>query len=200
MKTTLIEVAAAEKTLRPFLSASQFAHMREACRGEDGKLSMCKVVDLARQIATMPKTFEQGGKGDQASAQLHYFLGASDWFIIERDFSGGVKQALGYVIPDGDSERAELVNISIEEITRKGAELDLHFTPCAIAEIKAQRAAEAAQEARNAQRMAAVRRSLEPLEFQWDVAQKQVDPDEDSVPLAGARARFAPAQLSAEAR
>ena len=100
---------------------------------------MQKLIDLAQQIDTMPKTYEQDGKGDQAIAHLHYFTGASDWYITEKDMDGGIQQAYGYAILNGDNECAEVGYISIEELTRHGAELDLHFAPRSLAEIKAKR-------------------------------------------------------------
>jgi hypothetical protein len=41
---------------------------------------------------------------------------------------------------NGDDECAEIGYISIEELTRHGVELDLHFTPCSLGNIKAERA------------------------------------------------------------
>lgn len=66
----------------------------------------------------MPKTYEQDGKGDQATAHLHYFLNGSDWYITEKDMDGGIQQAYGYAILNGDDECAEVGYISIEELTR----------------------------------------------------------------------------------
>ena len=102
---------------------------------------MHRNLDLANQIEAMPKTYEQDGRGDEAIAHLHYFNGGSDWYITEKDINGGVLQAYGYAILNGDDEMAESGYISIEELTRNGVELDLHFTPCRLAEIKGKRAA-----------------------------------------------------------
>lgn len=140
-KTTLkMQAVTAIPLIRPFLSRMQLAVMVDACRGEEKEFFMQKLVDLVQQIDTMPKTYEQDGMGDKAIAHLHYFLGGSDWFITEKDMDGGIKQAFGYAILNDDDECAVLGYISIEEITRCGAELDLHFTPCSLAEVKAGRA------------------------------------------------------------
>ncbi len=140
METNLtMQAALAVPTVRPFLSRVQLAVMSEAARGEDGPFFLQKFIDLAQQIATMPKTYEQDGKGDQATAHLHYFLRGSDWYITEKDVDGGVHQAFGYAILNGDEEMAGLGYISIEEITACGAELDLHFTPCTLAALEVQR-------------------------------------------------------------
>lgn len=147
METNLMmQAALAVPTVRPFLSRVQLAVMSEAARGEEGPFFLQKFIDLAQQIATMPKTYEQDGKGDQATAHLHYFVGGCDWFITEKDMDDGIQQAYGYAIINGDDEMAECGYISIEEITRCGAELDLHFTPCTLAEIKAKRAEKNAPE------------------------------------------------------
>ena len=141
-----MQAAIAAPVIRPFLSRVQLAVMADACRGEEGTLFLQKFIDLAQQIDAMPKTYEQDGKGDQATAHLHYFLNGSDWYITEKDMDGGIEQAFGFAILNGDDEMAEVGYISIEEITRCGAELDLHFAPCSLAEIKAKRAGKAAQE------------------------------------------------------
>lgn len=126
--------------VKPFLSCAQMAVMSDCCRGEEKAFFQQKFVDMAFVIENMAKTYEQDGKGDQALVYLHYFIGCFDWYITEKDMEDGISQAFGYTIV-GPHERGELGYISIEEITRCGAELDLHFTPCTLAEIKAKRAA-----------------------------------------------------------
>lgn len=140
MSTVMMQVEKAAASVRPFLSARQLAAMSGLCEGEEGEFFAQKFVELEQQIDTMPKTYEQDGKGDEATVHLHYFLGASDWYITEKDMDGGVDQAFGYACLNGDEEMAELGYISIAEITRCGAELDLHWTPCTLGEVKARRA------------------------------------------------------------
>ena len=93
-------------------------------------------IDLEKLIASAPVTYEQDGKGDDAIVYLHYFFGGCDWYITEKDVDGGVQQAFGYAVLFGDKENAELGYICITEIIQCGAELDLYFTPCPLAEIK----------------------------------------------------------------
>ena len=138
-ETLMMQAALAVPTIRPFLSSMQLSVMGDLSRGEEGSFFLQKFIDLQSQISTMPKTWEQDGKGDAAIAYLHYFLGGSDWYITEKDMDGGIEQAFGYAILNGDDECAELGYISIQEITAYGAELDLHFTPCTLGEIKAKR-------------------------------------------------------------
>ena len=129
----------AAQRVKPFLSRMQFFTMVELCQGEDGNHFLKTFIDLAQCIDTMPKTYEQDGLGEKALAHLHYFMGASDWFILEKDMEGGTEQAFGYAILNGDVQCAELGYISIEEITRCGAELDLYFNALTLAAIKKQR-------------------------------------------------------------
>ena len=140
--TLLSQGIAAGLSIRTFFSRNQFmavAVASDPANSEEAEFFLRKLIDLAQQIDTMPKTYEQEGKGDQATVHLHYFLGGSDWYITEKDMDGGIEQAFGYAILNGDDECAELGYISIQEITDCGAELDLHFTPCTLGDIKAKR-------------------------------------------------------------
>ena len=129
----------ARQVVEPFLSTQQFFTMSELSRGQEGDWFEQMFIEQAHRINTMPKTYEQDGLGGQAVVHLHYFLGSSDWYILEKDVEGGIEQAFGLAILNGDVECAELGYISIEEITRCGAELDLHFHPVTLQDIKAHR-------------------------------------------------------------
>jgi hypothetical protein len=61
-----------------------------------------EMADLEERIATMPKTYEPDGTPGKDLATLHYFMGDSDWWIIEKDagatdeaMQGAQAQALG---------------------------------------------------------------------------------------------------------
>lgn len=90
MSTKMIEAREAADSVQPFLSARQWATMSALCNGEEGEFFQQKFIDLAQQIDTMPKTFEQSGKCDQATVHLHYFLAGSDWYITEKDVEGAL--------------------------------------------------------------------------------------------------------------
>ncbi len=83
-------------------------------------------------------SFDTDGQGDQAIAHLHYFSGGGDWYITEKDREGEVEQAFGYAILHGDLINAEYGYIPITELvdTGVGAELDFHFKPTPMAQIK----------------------------------------------------------------
>lgn len=128
-------------TVRPFLSRQQLAVLAQACRGEEALHFLRRLVDLAEQIRAVPKTGDQEGLGDQSTVHLHYFLSGCDWFVVEKDaFGEGVDMAFGYTVLNGNELDAELGYVSISEIVHCGAELDLHFKPRSLAEVKAERA------------------------------------------------------------
>lgn len=143
-KPLTIRAAQAAPVVAPFVSGMQSATIAEGFRGEESNYFMQKVVDLAELIDGMAKTYEQADKGDQAIVFLHYFHGDSHWFVTEKDVNGGVDQAYGYAILHGDEQCAELCYISIRELTRCNVELDLYFSPCTLAEVKAERMKRAA--------------------------------------------------------
>lgn len=130
------------QTLRPFIGPSQLYVVAENCGGEERQYFYDKLVELAGTVESMPKTYEQDGKGDDAVAYLHYFIGNCDWWIIEKDAGSpddppgtGQLQAFGFTNL-GDPQNAELGYISIVEVLEVGAELDFHFQPTPIREIK----------------------------------------------------------------
>ena len=141
MSTIQRKAAQAVTTVIPFLSSDQLECLVELTRGEEGDFFSQKIIDLKQQIDSMPKTYEQGGLGDFAVAHLHYFFNGSHWYITEKDIEGGVHQATAYAILGGDDEMAELGYVSIDELTRYGVQLDLHFKPCSLIEIKGKRGA-----------------------------------------------------------
>ena len=132
---------AATDDLRPFMSRAQLSTIRSLAKGEEGDWFVARMVELAALIATMPKTYEQDGKGDQATAYLHYFRGNQDWYITERDIDQdgeGQIQAFGLA---NLGYGGELGYISIAEVIKAGVELDLHFKPTTLAAINAKGAA-----------------------------------------------------------
>jgi Protein of unknown function (DUF2958) len=138
--TPITDVAHAQETLRPFLSSMQRVIMSTGCSDEEEGVYFTELfIRLANVVQTMPQTYEQDGKGDAAVVHLHYFTGVADWYITEKDVDGGVHQAFGYAHL-GDDEMAEMGYISIAELVENRVELDLHWTPITLGEVKAQRA------------------------------------------------------------
>jgi len=135
--STKTEATQAIGTLRQFIGKSQLSAIGDACQSEEKQYFFDKLVEMAGIINAMPKTYEQDGKGDQAIAYLHYFRGGMDWYITERDMETadgpGQHQAFGLAdLGDG----GELGYISIVELLANGIELDLHFAPKTLAQIR----------------------------------------------------------------
>lgn len=94
-----------------------------------------EIAHLQDVISKAAKTYEQDGLGNKAIVSLHYFYGNMDWYITEIDSEEEQKQAFGYAKFGGDGE---LGYISIEELQENGkVELDFHFEPKTLGEVKA---------------------------------------------------------------
>lgn len=127
--------------LQHFMPRSQWACLMMGLQGEERSHFAQLLKVYAERVATMPTTYATDGQGDQAIAYLHYFRGAADWYITERDGDpdqSGQHQAFGLACPFGDE--GELGYISIVELRQIGAEMDLYFEPCTLAAIRKNRA------------------------------------------------------------
>jgi hypothetical protein len=120
--------------LRAFIGVSQLQAIGHGLRSEERQFFIEKLEELAQQVTTMPKTYEQDGKGDNAIVTLHYFKDGADWYITERDMERAQLQAFGLADLFGDG--GELGYINIVELIRNGVELDMYFTPCTLESIR----------------------------------------------------------------
>lgn len=129
--------------LRHFISKQQLAVMLGCLDGEEWQFFSDKFTEYFNRIETMPASYEQDGKGDEAIAYLHYFKGACDWYILEKDKGceddapedKGVQfQAFGWANL-GDDQNAELGYIPIQELIECNVDFDLHFTPKKLGDI-----------------------------------------------------------------
>ena len=126
--------------LKQFIPAEQLKVAR-ASREFDEILD-----NTANLINDMPVSYEQDGLRDNAFIFLHYFVGNSDWYITEKDMGDatnkdfGQQQAFGLAILGDDIENAEMGYISIDGsdglVSIKGMNLDFHFTPTPLKELK----------------------------------------------------------------
>ncbi len=130
------ELLTAIMTLRRFIAPAQIQAMIYGFRGEEKEFFAAKIAEYSDRFDAMPKTYEQEGKGDQAIVSLHYFKGACDWYITERDMEEVQQQAFGLA---DLGYGGELGYISIEEIIKLDVELDLYFKPCTLASLRAKR-------------------------------------------------------------
>lgn len=120
--------------LRKFIPASQLAVIRSCVSGEEGSFFSAKLVELSELIRGMPRIYEQDGQGKTATAYLHYFCGGFDWYITERDTSESQLQAFGLEVRGSE---AAPCYINLAALIAAGAELDLHFSPTTLEEIRA---------------------------------------------------------------
>jgi len=130
---TKYDARATLTTLKQFIPISELNAMRENLRGEEGQYFINKMVEMSTLINAMPHTYDQDGLGDQAVAYLHYFSGDMDWYITEKDMEDDQYQAFGLA---DLGYGGELGYISIVELVQSGVELDLHFTPTTLEEIR----------------------------------------------------------------
>ena len=117
------------------ISIPQYEVIKSLLRSSEEKAFFIEAVDFIYSVCNvMPKMLEQDGKGDNAIAYLHYFTANSDFYITEKEVYAGATQAFGLV--SLFSSDFELGYISIAELVQAGAEIDLHFTPKKLGEIK----------------------------------------------------------------
>lgn len=143
--SVLVIVARGIKALRkltPFMGVSQRKTVEIALRGEEGEWFMEKMEELAARVESMPVTYGQDGKGDDAICYLHYFGGAYDGYITEKDMEEPENpaeaqwQAHGYVHWQQSPGHLSLGYICLPEILASNMELDFHFEPTTVREIK----------------------------------------------------------------
>ena len=127
-----------DNTLKKFVPPRQITFIKSSANGEEGDYFNEIMDKLTVTFNSMPKSYEQDGMGDKAIAYLHYFISGSDWYITEQDTGDQQLQAFGFAVLNGDTYNAGLGYISIEGLKSIGVELDLHFTPITLAEIKQQ--------------------------------------------------------------
>lgn len=121
-----------------FMPNGQRRALLEALRGEE-RVGIAEVVLRAyERIKGTPKTYEtESVETKDKIAQLHYFGGPVDAWIVERDIGDGTEepgmgkqlQAYGKITLTGDKNDAEWGYISIADLIANGIELDLHFEP-----------------------------------------------------------------------
>lgn len=129
--------------LAPFIGNRQVEATEHLLRrSEERQFYSDKMRELSAIVQSMPSTYETDGKPDaERPVSLRYFgPGDQQWFIIEKDRGDpenkdfGQTQAFG--LADLGMGFPEMGYINIEEITRLGAELDYHFTPTTLLEVK----------------------------------------------------------------
>ena len=126
-------------TMKHFMPRGQILALALMLKGEEKVGAAELILRNAEVIKTMPKTYEQDGKGMDAVVYLHYFRGSVDSWITEKDMGDGTDelqlQAFGMTTLTGSKENAEMGYISIEELIENHVELDLYWEPKTIKEV-----------------------------------------------------------------
>jgi hypothetical protein len=127
----------AARVLRPYMSRGQMIVLTTASHGGEGIFALELFVKMASNVEAMPSVLVNGQDGANAEAHLHYFYGGSDWYILEKNWDGGVDRAYGFVVLNGDMQNAEYGYVDIGDLVARGANLDLYFKTQTIAEVLA---------------------------------------------------------------
>ena len=142
-KSTMAMVEACLPTLKHFVPPDELTTVLSNCRDcEESDYFIEMLCDLAATIAKMPGTYETRRQSD-AMCVLHYFVGGSDWWIIEKDIGdpddeepGAQHQAWGLACLNGDWQCAEVGYISLPELFACRAELDLYWKPQPLSKVR----------------------------------------------------------------
>lgn len=118
-----------------FIGELQFRCLKDLLKSDERAFFIEQVDRLYSTVEVMPKILEQDGKGNNAIAYLHYFTANADFYITEKDIEDGITQAFGLVAFVCDYP--EMGYISIEEVIRAGAEVDLYFESKTLGEVRA---------------------------------------------------------------
>ena len=121
-----------EATLKPFMPRKQAQILiQNLTASEEADAFADIVLTLSERVKAMPHPYETDGQGKAATAQLHYFVGSYDAYIVEKDASEKQIQAFGWA---SFGYGFECGYISIDELLEL-AELDLYFTPCPVGQV-----------------------------------------------------------------
>jgi hypothetical protein len=118
--------------------------LKDLIKGEEGAWFVERLLAIKRRIEQMPKTHDTNGQEDPV-AHLKYFGGPVTAYITEKDV--GDDPEAGWQ-PDAEQIQAygrigilpsypEMGYICLIELIEIGIELDLHFEPTPISQIKA---------------------------------------------------------------
>lgn len=125
---------------RHWMPYSQRIALTQALSGEEGNYFATLLTEIKARIESMPQTYETEDTDCRDKViYLHYFGGAIDAWIAEKDIGDGTEdlrqlQAFGLQSFSGLPE-AEWGYVSIQELIDHGIELDLYWTPKLVKEL-----------------------------------------------------------------
>lgn len=135
MRITKKAVETALAFLKPYFSYSEWLCLQEnVSYGEEKQYFKEKVIELVNQINETPPLYAQYNKENNAVVHLHYFLNASDWYILELEKEEGYY--FGFCILNGDIQNAELGYILVRDLRNIHAELDFNWEKKTLGEVK----------------------------------------------------------------
>jgi hypothetical protein len=120
----------------------QLAFINTACCKEEGAWFVAKREELINLFANMPFTYQQRENKltkEDNIIYAHYFRGGMDYYLCEKDIDSddeGQLQAYGLVYHVGGMP--ELGYFSIPELLNHNFEIDLHWEPKFVSQVKAE--------------------------------------------------------------
>ena len=128
-----MNIETALNIIEGYMPSSEFRVIKNYTEhSEEKQFFIEKAKEIADIIKAMPDLYGQDGKGENAIAYLHYFAPSFDTYILEIN-RNDPSDAFGLTIPHDSA--VELGYINIDELKRH-SELDLHFTPKTVGEIR----------------------------------------------------------------
>lgn len=128
--------------LEPYLPPHQAEAIKSNLRGEEGEYFMQLLCDLAEQFMFAPRTYDQSDVRDPI-AHFHYFKGGYDCYVTELDIGDPEcpddltqHQVRAYARYDHMPEYAELSYAHFPELFESKVDLDFHWEPTPLSEIK----------------------------------------------------------------
>lgn len=118
MAATAQKLTKAQKASMEMMCKCQIPIVQEYWNEYSGTLE-----ELGTTLMQLPKYRSQDGLVYNAKVYAHYFGGATDIFITEREG----ELMFGYAILNGDCEMSEFGDFSLEEIRSLPLELDFHW-------------------------------------------------------------------------
>lgn len=139
MERTLHPDSALLLMLRPYLNCSQRLGLIQLLCGEESAWYRQRLREMLNIISGIPSLYATDGQGEAAIAELHYFTPQADFYFTELDRESADLPGFGLAIITD----AELGYLNLTEVLANGGELDLHWTPQTIGEIREGRHARA---------------------------------------------------------
>lgn len=132
MERTLHPDSALLLMLQPYLNRNQRLGLIQMLCGEECAWYRQRMREMLNVISGIPAIYATDGQGESAIAHLHYFTPNADFYFIELDRESENLPGFGLAIITD----AELGYMNLMEVLANGGELDLHWKPLTIAEIR----------------------------------------------------------------